>query len=137
MTNTATGFRYPIFLIQTSIITVILYLLHQYLIQNFFDTSSFYFETWKIYLFMFISVTTLIYFLQHRSKIKPDKVLNTFVILSLLKMAAVIVFLLPLFFDKSESNKPTIFSFFLPYFIYLILEAYFALKILNKKNEVV
>ncbi len=134
MTNTSTGFRLPIFLVQISIFTVILYLLHQYIIQSFFSTTPFYFETWKIYLFQFVSVATLVYFLQHRSKIKPDKVLNTFVILSLLKMGAVIVFLLPLFFDKSESNKPTIFSFFIPYFIYLIIEARFALKILNDKK---
>jgi len=49
-------------------------------------------------------------------------------------MGAVIVFLLPLFFDKTENNKPAVFSFFLPYFIFLILEAYFALKILNEKK---
>ena len=134
MTNTSTGFRFPVFLVQLSIFTVILYLLHQYIIQSFFSTTPFYFETWKIYLFQFISVATIVYFLQHRSKIKPDKVLNTFVILSLLKMGAVIVFLLPLFFDKSESNKPTIFSFFIPYFIYLIIEARFALKILNDEK---
>ena len=117
MTNTSTGFRFPIFLVQISIFTVILYLLHQYIIHSFFSTTPFYFETWKIYLFQFVSVATIVYFLQHRSKIKPDKVLNTFVILSLLKMSAVIVFLLPLFFDKSESNKHTIFSFFITYFI--------------------
>ena len=134
MTNNTTGFRFPIFLLQLSIITVILFLLQKYLIQSFFSSSYFYFETWQIYLFQFISVATLVYFLQHRSKIKPDKVLNTFVILSLLKMAAVIVFLLPLFLNKSMDSKPTIFSFFLPYFIYLIIESSYALKILNEKK---
>jgi len=134
MTNTKTGFRFPIFLVQLSIFTIILFLLQEYLIQSFFSSTNFYFETWQIYLFQFISVAALIYFLQHRSKIKPDKVLNTFVILSLLKMAAVIVFLLPLFFNKSLDSKPAVFSFFLPYFIFLILESRYALKILNEKK---
>ena len=134
MTNTTTGFRFPIFLLQLSIFTVILFLLHKYLIQNFFSSTNFYFETWQIYLFQFVSVAALIYFLQHRSKIKPDKVLNTFVLLSLLKMAAVIVFLLPLFFDKSINAKPAVFSFFVPYFLFLILESYYALKILNEEK---
>jgi len=134
MTNTSKGFRFPVFLVQLSIFTIILYLLHEYLIQNFFSSTNFYFETWKIYLFQFITVAALIYFLQHRSKIKPDKVLNTFVILSLIKMGAVIVFLLPLFFNKSMDAKPTVFSFFAPYFIFLILESHYALKILNEKK---
>ena len=134
MTNTSKGFHFPVFLLQLSIFTIILYLLHLYLIQNIFSTTNFYFETWKIYLFQFISVTALIYFLQHRSKIKPDKVLNTFVILSLLKMGAVIVFLLPLFFNKTLDAKPAVFSFFAPYFIFLILESHYALKILNEKK---
>jgi len=134
MTNTTTGFRFPIFLLQLSIITVILFLLQKYLTQSFFSSINFYFETWQIYLFQFISVAALIYFLQHRSRIKPDKVLNTFVILSLLKMGAVIVFLLPLFFNKSMDSKPAVFSFFIPYFIYLIIESSYALKILNEKK---
>ena len=134
MTNNESGFRFPTFLVQLSIFTIILSLLHEYLIRNFFSSTNFYFETWEIYLFQFITVAALIYFLQHRSKIKPNKVLNTFVILSLLKMVAVIVFLLPLFFDKSADSKPAVFSFFLPYFIFLILESYYALKILNNKK---
>ena len=134
MTKTSKGFRFPVFLVQLSIFTIILYLLHLYLIQKFFSTTNFYFETWKIYLFQFISVAALIYFLQHRSKIKPDKVLNTFVILSLLKMGAVIIFLLPLFFNKTLDAKPDVFSFCAPYFIVLILESRYALKILNEKK---
>ena len=134
MTNTSTGFRFPIFLLQLSIFTLILYLLNQYFIRSFFSTINFYFEAWEIYLFQFITVAALIYFLQHRSKIKPDKVLNIFVILSLLKMGAVIIFLLPLFFDKTIDSKPAVFNFFIPYFLFLILESVFALKILNEKK---
>ncbi len=134
MTNTSKGFLFPVFLVKLSIFTIILYLLHQYLIRSFFSTSNFFFETWEIYLFQFITVAALIYFLQHRRKVKPDKVLNTFVILSLLKMGAVIIFLLPLFLDKSIDSKPAVFSFFIPYFLFLILESVFALKILNEKK---
>ena len=135
MSKSSIRFSFPVFIVQLLIFTIIIYILHVYLVQNFFNTSVFYFDTWKIYLFQFISVAALIYFLQHRSKIKPDKVLNAFVILSLIKMGAVIVFLLPLFFDKTIDRKPTVFSFFLPYFVFLMLETRYALKILNKKIE--
>jgi hypothetical protein len=49
-------------------------------------------------------------------------------------MGAVIIFLLPLFFDKTIESKPAVFNFFIPYFLFLILESVFALKILNEKK---
>ncbi len=127
-------FGFGKFLIQLSIFTIVIYGIHHYILQSLFISVDFYFETWKIYAFQFITVSALIYFLQHRSKIKPDKVFNTFVILSLLKMVAVLIFLLPLFFNKSVNPKPTVFAFFIAYFVFLILETRVALMILNEKN---
>jgi hypothetical protein len=134
MNNSPKGFGFGKFLVQLAIFIVIIFALHSYIVKIFFTNTIFYFETWKIYAFQFISVATLIYFLERRSKIKPDKVFNTFVFLSLIKMIAVVVFLLPIFFNKSPNLKPTVFSFFIAYFIFLILETRYAVKILNKKN---
>lgn len=132
--TTPKGFSFVKFLIQLALFTIILFGIHSYIVQNYFTTTEFYFETWKIYAFQFISVTALIYFLKHRSKTKPDKVFNTFVLLSLIKMIAVVVFLLPLFFNKTINPKPAVFSFFIAYFIFLILETRYAVKILNEKK---
>ncbi len=134
MNITPKGFHFGKFLIQLAIFTIIIFGLHSYIVENYFTTTEFYFEPWKIYAFQFISVAALIYFLEHRSKIKPAQVFNTFVILSLIKMIAVVIFLLPLFFKKIPNPKPAVFSFFIAYFIFLILETRYAVKILNKKN---
>jgi len=134
MNNSPKGFGFGKFLVQLAIFTIIIFGLHSYIVQNYFTTTDFYFETWKIYAFQFISVAALIYFIERRSKIKPDKVFNTFVILSLIKMIAVVIFLLPLFFKKTPNPKPAVFSFFIAYFIFLILETRYAVKILNKKK---
>ena len=135
MKTASNEFKFPVFLIQLTIFTGLVFLLHYYLVQNLFTETEFYFEAWKIYLFQLITVAALIYFLHHRSQIKPNNVLNTFVILSLIKMGAVVVFLLPLFLDKSMDPKPSVFSFFIPYFIFLMVETRYALKILNTKTE--
>lgn len=134
MNDTPKRFGFGKSLIQLAIFTIILYSIHSYIVQTYFDSINFYFETWEIYAFQFVTVSALIYFLQHRSKIKPDKVLNTFVILSLLKMVAVLIFLLPLFLNKTISPRPSVFAFFIAYFIFLILETRYAVKILNQKK---
>jgi uncharacterized membrane protein YadS len=127
-------FGFGKFTIQLAIFTVVLFSIHNFIILPYLSAYYFYFETWKIYIFHFVSVTALIYFLKHRSTLKPDKVFNTFVILSILKMIAAVVFLLPLFFNKDIDSKASVFSFFIPYFIFLLLETRFALKILNSKE---
>lgn len=123
------------FVLQLAIFTCLLFLIHKFLVLPYLKTYNFYFAPWKIHTFNFISVTALIYFLKHRSKIKPDKVFNTFIILSLLKMLAIIIFLSPLIFLKDFNPEATIFSFFIPYFLYLFLEVNYAVKILNASNS--
>ncbi len=134
MNNTTKEFSFGKFVIQLTIFTIIIFGIHTYIIQNFLASTEFYLDTWKIYAFQIITVTLLIYFLNHRSKIKPDQVFNTFVLLSLLKMVAVIIFLLPFFLDKTINPKPAVFSFFAAYFIFLILETMYAVKILNENK---
>ena len=128
-------FKFPVFLTQLIIFTGLVFLLHYYLIQNLFaETGRSTTQPQRQGSPIRIS-PALIYFLYHRSQIKPKNVLNTFVILSILKMGAVVIFLLPLFLDKSVDPKPTVFSFFIPYFIFLMVETRYALKILNTKSE--
>ena len=134
MNSTIKEFRYSKFLIQLMGFTLIFFAAHKYVVMSSFPTIEFYFSVWEIYGFQFITVAALIYFLNHRRKNKPEKVLTTYLILSMLKMGAVILFLLPLFLDKSIQAKPAVFSFFIAFFIFLLLETNFALKILNQKK---
>jgi hypothetical protein len=131
MTKTKKKMAFGTIVLQLAILTGILFSIHNFLILPYLKKYSFYWEPWKIYTFHFITVTALIYFLRHRSKIKPDKVLNAFITLSLLKMIAAVLFLSPLFFYKTINPTATVFSFFIPYFLYLFFETGYAVKILN------
>jgi len=122
------------FLMLLTIITVILFSIQHFIVTNYLSTMAFYFKTWQIYVFHFVTVAALIFFLLHRSKIKPETIFSTFVILSGLKMLSVIVFLSPLFFSEVASSKQTVIAFFIPYFIYLFFEIWFSLQLLNGKK---
>ena len=134
MNTSPQEFSFTKFLVQLIIITVILFGVHHFAIQPYLTAYQFHFETWNIYLFHFVTVAALVYFLKHRSKIKPDKIFDTFVILSILKMIAIVIFLLPLFFNKTIDPKASVFSFFIPYFLFLFLEIRYSVKILNFKK---
>ena len=134
MNNISKGIHLKRRFIQLIVFTVLLFSLHVVLIQQYFSTHIFYVQTWKIYCFHLITVSVLIYFLDVRSKIKPAKTLQTFVLLSLLKMIAVLVFLLPLFLNKEINSRATVLSFFIPYFLFLFFETKCAVEILNAKK---
>lgn len=134
MSNTIKAFSYGKFLIQLAIFTVVFYGIQTYVTLRSFPNTPFYFETWEIYGFQFITVAALIYFLNRVNSSKPKNVLSAYLILSMLKMGAALLFLLPLFLDNTISAKPAVFSFFIAFFIFLFLEAKFALTILNPKK---
>lgn len=119
------------FIMLLSVITILLFSIQNYIVANFFSSTAFYFKTWQIYVFHFVTIALLIFFLLHRNKRKPEKTFITFVILSGLKMLSVIVFLSPLFIAKVDSSKQTVIAFFIPYFIFLFFEIWFALQLLN------
>lgn len=135
MTNNSTStFNYSKFLIQLVVYAVVLYGVHSYVVLKSFTSFYFHFEIWEIYAFQLVTVALVIFFLNQRKKSNPSKVLSTYLILSMLKMALALLFLLPFFLDKSLDSKPTVFSFFAAFFLFLFLETRYALKILSEKN---
>jgi uncharacterized Tic20 family protein len=52
---------------------------------------------------------------------------------SLFKMLAAVLFLLPMLLNNENSPFINLLSFFLPYFLYLIFETFFAVKLINSK----
>lgn len=54
---------------------------------------------------------------------------------SILKILASILFLLPIFINNEVNVLPEIINFFVPYFIFLIIEMVFSLKVLNSMNK--
>jgi hypothetical protein len=70
--------------------------------------------------------------LRYYSKKKPNDLFRIFLILTIVKMALVIIFLLPLFLKKSEYTQLELFNFFIPYFLLLIFEITGLNKFLQK-----
>lgn len=69
------------------------------------------------------------------AKVDFDKVGYAFMACSILKMSASIIFLIPLIKGEQSSKIPDTIAFFVPYFIYLGIDMYFALRLLNQNKS--
>ncbi|WP_291871522.1 hypothetical protein [Maribacter sp.] len=120
------------------IITLIPFTLFFFGIQYFVvdglkeQLNIFFYSTWSIYVFHFFATTLIFLFVLFVHKTYPDKAGFAFMACSLLKMLAAIVFLLPLIQNK-EPVLNDVLAFFIPYFLFLFVETFFTLKIINKE----
>jgi len=104
--------------------TAVLVAAHYYIIYSFFSETILYFPIWTIYLFNFTLVGivyTIIRFKNNKGKLNA---FSLFLLLTLVKMALAIVFLLPLFSGRSNDSTLEVFNFFIPYFFYLSFEIF-------------
>lgn len=53
--------------------------------------------------------------------------------ISVIKMMASVVFLIPLLQSDTIDRIPDVTAFFIPYFLYLFFETIFAIRLINKK----
>lgn len=112
--------------------TLIIFTIH-FLIVNYLDGVTFYYSLPVIYLFHILS-TLIVYLAMVLVYSKSrDYTGYTFMGGSLLKMMAAVVFLLPMLLNNTENPFANILSFFIPYFLYLIFETIYAVKLINAK----
>lgn len=97
------------------------------------DSEVLFYPVYAIYLFH-IAATFLIYllllFVYNNFQ---DKTGFAFMGASLLKMAAAVIFLLPVLLNNSGHALTNLLSFFIPYFLFLVFETYYAVKLINVK----
>lgn len=112
--------------------TLILIGIHYLIISNIEDVD-FYYSLPAIYLFHVLA-TLIIYLglilVYHKAR---EYTGYTFMGAGLLKMLAAVLFLLPMILEKTEKPFLNIISFFIPYFLYLIFETYYAVKLINRQ----
>lgn len=107
--------------------------LFQYLIIDYLVEVELYYSIFSIYTFH-ILVTFLIYFaLVFIHENFEDKTGFAFMALSLFKMLAAIIFLLPMMLAEVEAPFGSLVSFFVPYFFFLIFETIYVVKLINSK----
>lgn len=109
----------------------ILFLIHFFIVLKFSNNYSFFYSIYSIYLFHSITTALICFILIYINKIEADKTGFAFMALSILKMLAAILFLIPLIRLDKEQKLPDIIAFFIPYFAFLFFELTFIIKLLN------
>jgi len=122
------------FFIQILILTIALYFIHYNIIKFLIKDTITLPYLINIYLFLCLTVLAFVFLLTHYSHKNPKNILKTFLILSGLKIILVIIFLLPLFLGKIPKITTYVANFFIPYFIYLVIEIKYSLMLLNAEK---
>lgn len=114
--------------------SIFIALLQFALAEYFFSEVSFYYSTASIMVFLVVAtfIINMALILVHQQF--SEYTGFAFMGLSLLKMLAAVLFLLPMITcDNFEQPLENIFFFFIPYFLFLIFETLIAVRLLNLK----
>ncbi len=122
------------FLLQITILTLVLWGIHSYLLSYFGSELKLFFPIWQIYVFHF-AITMLLYtIINYRYSNGKTEIFNLFMGSTFMKMILAIVFLLPLLLSDFDKKQPDVFNFFIPYFLYLFFEVFSITTFLQKKS---
>lgn len=120
------------FALRLLIFSIILFGIHSYILSQFFE-GKLHFPLWTIYAFNAVLVFIVYSILRFKGNQGSDKMYQLFLSLTIGKMVLAIIFLLPLFFGKSNHAQLEVINFFIPYFLFLGFEIFNLNKFLQKK----
>src|SRR5690554_328641 len=112
-------------------LTLLLYAIQGVIQSQLFDQIDFYYPLWGVYLFHSCFAAVIYFTVKYVHGILPDKAGLAFLALSGFKMLGAIIFLVPLIKSEHPDPIPAVLSFFVPYFIYLLIEVVLVLKLLR------
>ncbi len=112
--------------------SIVLFVIQFFVMQSLSEKMTFFYSAWSIYLFNVVTTFLIYLVLTYINKNFSTYTGFTFLGLSFFKMMVAIVFLIP--FIKSDVSNPIIdvSSFFIPYFLFLLFETYFTIRLINK-----
>jgi len=113
----------------TTVLFLIQYLVNVILLEDL----ELYYPLYAIYLFHFFATLFIYIILLFIYNNFQDKTGFAFMGASLLKMLAAVLFLLPMMLNNSANPFGNLLSFFIPYFMFLIFETIYAVKLINIK----
>ena len=119
------------FIVKLLAFTILLFGVHAYIMSQFFE-GNLHLPLWTIYTFNAVLVIIVYAVLSYKNRQGSTKMYQLFLGLTLLKMVLAVVFLLPLFFGKSEHAQLEVINFFIPYFLFLTFEIFSLNKFLQK-----
>ncbi|HET8886716.1 MAG TPA: DUF6168 family protein [Salinimicrobium sp.] len=121
------------FLIKFIPFSLLLMLVQLAVVRFVLNEIELYYSTYSIYTFHIISTLLVCVFLIFVHQNLQEKTGFAFMGSSLLKMLAAVLFLFPLISSKAPNAFENIMLFFVPYFLFLIFETLFAVRLLNRK----
>ncbi|SDR93068.1 hypothetical protein [Christiangramia echinicola] len=105
----------------------------QFALLNYFFEIELYYSTIAIYSFHVLATFLIFLFLTFVHKTFSDKTGFAFMACSLLKMLAAVLFLLPMMLNDVANPFIDMITFFIPYFLFLIFETIYAVRLINTK----
>lgn len=115
-------------------ITVLFYFIQDFILTTYFNQIEFKIATFSIYIFHFLTVAVSYTLLVLVNKYFFQQTGYAFLAFGIIKMALSVFFLMPVI-DSDIANKiPDVLSFFMPFFIFLLLETIFSVNLLNSSN---
>ncbi len=123
----------PRFLFRLLPFATVLFLIQFFITRFMLDGEKLFYPVYVIYLFHFFTTLLIYLLLLFISNNFQDKTGFAFMGASLFKMLAAVIFLLPFLLNNSGYAFTNLLSFFIPYFLFLIFETYYAVKLINVK----
>ena len=111
---------------------LVLFGLQYFTTLKLFFEIPFYYSTWSIYVFHIVISLISYLSLLFVHKNFPDYTGYTFMGLGVIKMMACVVFLIPMIQSDTVDRIPDVAAFFIPYFMFLLFETIFAVRLINK-----
>lgn len=105
----------------------------QFVVAEYVLQLELYYPTWAIYSFHILATFLIYLFLVFVNKSFSDKTGFAFLACSLLKMLAAVIFLLPMMLSDTPDPFQDLMAFFIPYFLFLIFETIYAVRLINTK----
>lgn len=112
--------------------SIALFAAQYFAMQSLSETTNFFYQAWSIYTFNIVATFLVYLFLIFVHKSFKEYTGFAFLGACLFRMMAAVVFLIPLIKAGVKDPIIDISTFFIPYFLFLFFETYFAIRLINK-----
>jgi hypothetical protein len=115
-------------------ITVLFYFCQEFILSTYFSQVEFKLSTFSIYLFHFLTVAVSYTSLVLVNKYFFQQTGYAFLAFGIIKMGLSVFFLMPVIDSDIPNKIPDVLSFFIPFFIFLLLETIISVNLLNSSD---
>lgn len=115
-------------------VAVLFYFIQYFILSTYFNYIEFKITTLSIYLFHFLTVAVSYSLLVMVNKYFFQQTGYAFLAFGVIKMGLSVFFLMPVINSDIDNKVPDVLSFFIPFFVFLLLETIFSINLLNSSD---